>query len=415
MVSVLKYFIILMFIVFLDQQSKAAVQSEVQNGRFEYELYTTNIIPWVSGEKNGIVSDSAGLAAEGLRKMMRNAQKSLNIAVYGIQKESWFFEEVKGLLRKRVGIRAVVDQDSGEVGEWKPENFTYSDTIQLQKVLAENSVVPDQSQDGQVRTGTIMHNKFMVADHRWIWTGSSNISHTCLGAEYNANASIVVDSKELATLYRSEFDQMFSDLKFSIYKEPLVRENHLSYGDGTVVSVYFSPKDRPIDEGIIPLIHESKRSIDIAMFYLTHPGVTEALAEAVDRGVKVRLIADAVASAHPSSKVKELRLKGVDVRVENWGGKMHMKAAVVDKLHTVIGSMNWTEAGDGRNDENTLIIRNNKMVAADLSRYFGTLWSTLKKGSQDVRAESHASINSCADGIDNDHDGLIDSQDSGCR
>jgi len=382
---------------------------------FSYSIHTTNIMPWVNGEKVGVVPDASGPAAEGLRQLMRNAQKSLDMAVYGVQKESWFFQEMKGLLRKRVGVRAVVDQDAGEVGDWKPENFTYRDTVELQKILAEDAVVPDQSQNGQVRTGTIMHNKFVLADRRWVWTGSSNISHTCLGAEYNANVSIVVDSQKLARVYHQEFEQMFYDLKFSIYKEPSSQGRSLRYSDGTTVEVYFSPKDRPIDEGIIPLIHDAQRKIDIAMFYLTHPGITEALGEAVARGVKVRLIADAVAAAHPSAKVKDLREKGIDVRVENWGGKMHMKAALVDDIHVVVGSMNWTEAGDRRNDENTLIIRNNQRVADDLGGYFNQLWATLKNLRNDVRAESLDSINSCEDGIDNDHDGQVDQKDSGCR
>jgi phosphatidylserine/phosphatidylglycerophosphate/cardiolipin synthase-like enzyme len=287
--------------------------------------------------------------------------------------------------------------------------------VLLKKLLPANALVVDQDLAGEPRASTIMHNKFLIADGRWLWTGSTNISHTCLGAEYNANASIVVDSPELTALYEAEFRQMFEDFRFSIYKEELEHRPTIRYRDGTEVSVFFSPQDNAVVEGVVPFLNQARKSIDIAMFYLTHVDVVDALGQAVERGVKVRIIADAVGAAHPSSKVNLLRSLGVEVKVENWGGKMHMKAAIADGSHVIIGSMNWTEAGNTKNDENTMVIRKNKRVASELGGYFDSLWSTLKVVRTDARAESWQSINSCIDGIDNDHDGQTDQKDGACQ
>ena len=69
------------------------------------------------------------------------------------------------------------------------------------------------------------------------------------------------------------------------------------------------------------------------------------MVDAKERGVKVRVILDATAATNGYSKHNYLRENGIDVKVESWGGKMHMKAAVIDSKHIIVGSMNWTFAG----------------------------------------------------------------------
>jgi len=121
--------------------------------------------------------------------------------------------------------------------------------------------------------------------------------------------------------------------------------------------------------------------------------------------------------------VNVLRKAGIHVRVENWGGKMHMKAAVSDHRNVIIGSMNWSKAGNHTNDENTMSVSNNPSLAGEMADYFETLWRSLDgyysstKGVniRDPRAESLESINSCFDGLDNDYDGTVDGEDSGCK
>ena len=95
-------------------------------------------------------------------------------------------------------------------------------------------------------------------------------------------------------------------------------------------------------------------------------GISKALVDAKERGVKVRVILDATAATNGYSKHNYLRENGIDVKVESWGGKMHMKAAVFDKKHVVVGSMNWTKAGEKKNDENTIIIKNSPKHANQL-------------------------------------------------
>jgi phosphatidylserine/phosphatidylglycerophosphate/cardiolipin synthase-like enzyme len=396
-----------------------AAQSLVlkENRNFEYELQTTNIFPWINGQKSGRVNDEQGVFAKALDDIMNRAQSHLDLAVYGAEKQQWFFDRLRSLKSRKISMKAVVDQVRGEVGEWKPENFVYPMTVTIPKILGLKSVLPDLDRNMNVRRSSFMHNKFVVVDQQTVWTGSTNISNTCLGAEYNANVSIKVNSPALAGIFSEEFSQMFRSKRFSVRKSTLDEVPKVSYRDGTEVAAFFSPQDSTVDRGILPAIEAADKRIDLAMFFFTHQAIAEALIDAHNRGVTVRMMLDAVAARHPASRHQMLRDAGIEVRVENWGGKMHMKAAAIDNDQTIIGSMNWTKAGDKKNDENTLIISGNRKLNREFSVYFQRLWRTLDHPitRRNPRPEGRDSINSCFDGLDNNHNKLRDAEDPGCQ
>jgi phosphatidylserine/phosphatidylglycerophosphate/cardiolipin synthase-like enzyme len=382
---------------------------------FTYKLYTADIFPWISGERAGRVLDTKGHMATQLQRTIAGAERYLDIAVYGVDKQQWFLDVLGHMSDNGVRVRVVVDQLGGRLGEWIPENFAYDGTIQLPRILPPGHVLPDVGPTEVPRAGTIMHNKFLVVDRRFLWVGSTNFSHTGIGGEYNANSSLLIDSPEIARIYANEFYQMFAKHRFSLYKSPRAQRRPITFGDGTEVSIYFSPQDNALEAAILPFIASAETSLYIAMFYLTDVRVANALKNAVSRGVRVKLIYDALAAAHSSSQHEFLRDSGVEVKIENWGGKMHMKSAIADGKHVLTGSMNWSDSGSNGNDENTIIIKDNPTLAGQMTDYFNRLWRTLSTNSSAPRSEGRYSINSCFDGLDNDHDGDIDAADTGCR
>ena len=396
---------------------------------FSYELYTSDVFPWIDGTRRGEIDDSAGRMADGLKKFIDSTNQHIEIAVYGVQKQEWFLDSLRYLKRRPndVTVEAVVDQRQGEVDDWDPENFDYPDTAKMAGLLGSESVKPDIDRRGNANVNSIMHNKFIVIDRKKVWLGSANISHTDVGSEYNANIAMVVKNPEIARIYSDEFRQMFKHGRFSSSKNPRTEQKPLRFADGTIVEVFFSPQDDPMNRAILEFIRRAKRSLDISMFFLTDTKAATALKDAVKRGVKVRLIYDALAGSHAASKHSWLRDQGVDVRVENWGGKMHMKAAISDGTDVLLGSLNWSSAGSMKNDENTLVIRHSQVLGGEMLTYFTSLWDALAPADgggsdrragrnplRDPRAEGIESINSCHDGIDNDHDGSIDADDDGC-
>ncbi len=92
-----------------------------------------------------------------------------------------------------------------------------------------------------------------------------------------------------------------------------------------------------------------------------------------------------------------------------------METMIVDDRFIVGGSMNFTIAGNSKNDENTLILEN-VALAKKYKAYFLALWDGIPDAylHYNPSPESLQSGNSCWDGIDNDFDGKVDKEDSGC-
>ncbi len=387
------------------------------NTPFRYRFFGTDVVSWVNGLKTGPVSDNAGVVATALHGLLSGARTKVDLAAYGIQNQEWLFQDLAQALERGVDLRVVVDQEKGALGDWSAGNFTYPDTVRLHETIGDDRIIPDLNPDGTPRAGTIMHHKFVVVDQRKTWIGSANFSATCLGDEYNANVALLIDSPDVASIYSGEFRQMFDDHLFSRYKHARARPETLVFTDGTEVQVFFSPEDDAVNAAVLPFIEQTRRTLDLGLFGLTDQKVADALVRAANRGVTVRVIYDAVAAASPSSLHQYLRDHGVTVRVETWGGKMHMKGGVADGSNILVGSMNWSGAGANQNDENTLWVRGNAVLAGQLKTYLESLWDTLAPRTEryDARAESRDSLNSCSDGVDNDFDGAVDAADSGCR
>jgi len=99
------------------------------------------------------------------------------------------------------------------------------------------------------------------------------------------------------------------------------------------------------------MIHSASRTLDMAMFYLSHkPGealepVVEAIRQAAERGVRVRLLADArMSRIYPETLNALGQEPNISVRLIDYynrsGGVMHAKYFVVDSQEVFIGSQN---------------------------------------------------------------------------
>lgn len=392
-----------------------------------------------------------------LLSMVQNAEYSIDAAIYGARNQSALLEALEAAVRRGVRLRLVVDRDAqGEnyyssTDEWvrrlgkhnvrddleverklnrkkqkssskprcpRPDGFEgplqcMAYNLGSRWLLAAHASREDFPAKGPVNR--IMHNKFFVVDGRKIWTGSCNISDSGTGG-YNANVALLIDSEKLASLYTQEFNSMWLG-KFNQLKPKKYAPERLRI-DGSAVSLYFSPQNNSMRYGVEKEIQAARHSIDIAVFFLTNKFTTSDLIAAHRRGVRVRVIVDATSAKNDYTKHELLREAGIPVKVENWGGKMHAKAAVFDRRSIIAGSMNWTAAGGTVNDENTLIIYNRR-IAEEFSDFYERLWSSIPERWAAAHArpdpESLDSASACIDGVDNDFDDKIDDKDPGCH
>jgi phosphatidylserine/phosphatidylglycerophosphate/cardiolipin synthase-like enzyme len=385
-----------------------------------------------------------------LVELIDHAQSSIDFAVYGMRKQTRVMEALTAAKERGVKIRGVIDRDiegdniySGTEALAELIGGVRSDQRADQKATRKNQygearepacerppqtegpvqclaydlgdsclLASHASRDALDGGEAIMHNKFFLIDRRWVWTGSTNISDSGTGG-YNANLVTIADSRKIAAAFTDEFEQMYTGGRYHTFKKSAgVLRATLSNAD---VEVMFSPQDNPIRKHVRPLIKDAEERIDIAVFFMTHKYLTDDLIEAHKRGVKIRVILDATGATNGYTKHELLRAAGIPVKVENWGGKMHMKSAVIDGRHVITGSMNWTSAGEYSNDENTTIIHS-KQHATQYTAFFDTLWASIDDRwlEENPDPESLDSGTSCRDGSDNDFDGLVDEEDPGC-
>ena len=158
------------------------------------------------------------------------------------------------------------------------------------------------------------------------------------------------------------------------------------------IDAIFSPQ--PLDVAhtarVAELIADAEMTIDIAMYSFSNADISDALEDAVDRGVEVRFLFETAnkdrkldGSDLQNSKSGRLEEVGVDVR---WVNKiMHHKfmivdgprddATLADSAELVSGSANWSFGGATRYDENTLFMSGYPEMALSLQHEFDHLWN----------------------------------------
>jgi phosphatidylserine/phosphatidylglycerophosphate/cardiolipin synthase-like enzyme len=255
--------------------------------------------------------------------------------------------------------------------------------------------------DRMISPRALGHNKFLVicdADRkpRWVWTGSQNWTKTGLCTQ--ANNSVLIDDFGLAKEYRNQWDLLKdagndtpADLKES-NSEP--RDPNVGQ---TAVRLWFTPTVGQVD------LKEARKIIDGAqqaiLFLMFNPGPKETLLNEIIATARVgtagkRLYIRGAINQDPSTDANPVELfdsensekadfsvvlpAAIDEPTEWFSREMvklpgtfamvHSKVVLVDPFsaHPVLltGSHNLGPKASGTNDENLLIIRDARCLAA---------------------------------------------------
>jgi len=127
--------------------------------------------------------------------------------------------------------------------------------------------------------------------------------------------------------------------------------------------VLFSPRGS-IKEVIIRTISSSEETIDVTAFTFTSGDIAEALYNAKERGVKIRLVIDQGQDKRHYPVLKFLKEEGFDLQFlkGNIGGSMNNTFAIFDGKLLVTGSYNWTEYSEKFNYENAIFIDDSDVI-----------------------------------------------------
>ena len=142
------------------------------------------------------------------------------------------------------------------------------------------------------------------------------------------------------------------------------------------LELHYAPGEdlEAIDVG---LIDDAGETIDIAAYVLTDAAVIEALADAAERGVRVRLFRwPSEYASHGAAAVALARLEatpGVVERFKHGTALMHLKSYCVDGRLLRGGAANFSYSGLHQQNNDLMILRGST-ACAEFERAFGEMW-----------------------------------------
>jgi phosphatidylserine/phosphatidylglycerophosphate/cardiolipin synthase-like enzyme len=290
----------------------------------------------------------------------------------------------------------------------------------------------DDTSDGSKGSG-LMHHKFMVIDGKTTIVTSANWTTSDIHGDMgnpsslgNANSLVKIESRDVANAFIQEFDLMYQGRKFKTRKPDRPVQTFM-VGDSKL-KLHFSPiaTKKPWTDSSNSLIadtaDQAKSSLDLALFVFSDRQLSDRLSALPPRNVTVRGLFDPgfftrpysssldmlgipidspcrqstrqpddlsdskssrklsrQNSRKPSRKPKSTSSKpwatiaaSVGIPKLKPGDLLHHKFAVIDRSTVILGSHNWTTAGNTKNDE-TLMVIENKTIAAHYQREFDRL------------------------------------------
>lgn len=127
-----------------------------------------------------------------------------------------------------------------------------------------------------------------------------------------------------------------------------------------------------IEKRILSALDSAGATIDVCVAWFTNTNLRDKLIEKQEEGITVRVI-----RYHDGVNVS----KGVDLSALDYkevrgerGGLFHDKFCVIDNVHTICGSYNWTFHAENKNDEDAAFHFEDYKFASTYTRRFNEIW-----------------------------------------
>ncbi len=205
---------------------------------------------------------------------------------------------------------------------------------------------------GDNRDG-LMHDKFIIIDKSETWLGSMNFTD---GGAYEDNNNLIrIRSTKIAENYLKEFEEMFSENRFGEDVAPET-PNPTIMIDETRIDTYFSPDDGVLS-ALVPVLASAEESIYFLAYSFTSNQLGELVRQKAAANVTIAgVMDDEQVRSNQGTEFDPFRQANLDVRIDGIDGLMHHKVFIVDEKIVVMGSYNFSQNAEERNDENILII-----------------------------------------------------------
>lgn len=142
----------------------------------------------------------------------------------------------------------------------------------------------------------------------------------------------------------------------------------------TEISTCFSP-EYACDLKLISFMKTASKTLDVAIYSITHEDIANEIIAAKKRGVKVRVVVDLSQSQGQYSLTPTLIAAKVPLRIGEQEGIMHQKFTIVDKAALETGSFNYTNSATFKNAENQIYLNDPTTVKSYLTE-FNKIWES---------------------------------------
>lgn len=290
---------------------------------------------------------------QGLCDFISSAKSTVDLCIFDLDLNEVADALIAAKARK-VAVRVVTDED----------NAMMHAVERLRK--AGIQVVPDGR-------AALMHNKFVIADAKNIWTGSYNF--TVNGTRKNDNNAVVVESPRIAACYQEKFNEYFNG-RFG--KKANLKTFGGSESSGELaLRTAFSPADG-VRKLLLEELSAARKKVLVMAFSFTDQEIADKLADLAKKGVQVECLFDYGQANSKFSRSSYLRGCGVKIAMSpNRSGKMHHKVIIIDDETVITGSYNYSKNAEVSNDENILILKNAK-IASRYVKEFKRCWRGTK-------------------------------------
>jgi len=314
------------------------------------EVYFTDPVNPLSVREVGGVDAlvSAAIAA---------AKESVDVSLRNLNLDSVTQALIVASSRRGIPVRVITETDS----------MTGRSESTFQVLKDAGITVIDDQQPG------LMNNRFIVIDHKEVWTGS--LSYDLAGVFREYNSLIRILSPEVAADYTQEFNEMFEKNQFGPLVAPLT-PNPVVEIQGVQVEVLFSPDDI-VAARLGQLIAEAKESISFMAYSFASSDLGTNIRDRAKEGVAINgvlefdLVDPDQVNPNPNL-VEELnffRQAGLNVLLDRNPELLNHKIMVIDGQIVVVGSYDFTNRAENDNDENVLIIHSEVVAQKFLEEF----------------------------------------------
>lgn len=361
---------VLLYFILLLGSSECLSQNQKIKCYFNYPVNTV-----ISTGANAVYLN--GTFDDTVAAYINRAKYTIDIAMYN-------YTSTAGSIVAKIATAANSAVSRGVIVRWIYNGSSTNSGLTLLSPSINTIASPTSSGYG------IMHNKFMVIDANSadlndpvVMTGSFNFSVTQTTGDYNN--IVFIQDKPVALAYYEEFNKMWGgtgpspNLAFAAFGiNKTASAQNVFYVNGTMVEVYFSPKD-PTGQGLKDAINTVNDDLFFGIYTFTDNSIANLIKDKYNSGIAVRGIMDQYSKNYTTSTNTPYYILSPVLQnnfiLYTTSLLYHNKIMLVDALNPTsdpqvfTGSFNWSLSAQNSNDENAVIIHD----AAIANQYYQSL------------------------------------------